>query len=176
MKHFQQNLLIVFALALCGLCAFQWYEQTLQRKEIILQNGIIYQKNVTIQSATNSVAQLTHQVEQLDASLTQAKAEATTNAQLAAKQKLRVEQLLFVAAGLTNEVTQYKAAVSTLQSKLKDAYRGIEKQNAAITNLVAQRNELVQKYNDEVKDRNDVVTKYNDLVKQIKKREDNATQ
>ena len=34
MKHFQSNLLIVLALALCGLCAFQWYEQTVQRDEI----------------------------------------------------------------------------------------------------------------------------------------------
>lgn len=168
MKQIQQNLLIVLALALCGLCAFQWYEQTLQRKEIITQNGIIYQKNMTIQSATNSVAQLTRQVEQMDASLTQVRAEAATNARLASRQKLRIEQLQFIATGLTNEITQYKAAVDSLQSKLKEAYAGIEKQNAAITNLVAQRNEYVQKYNDEVKGRNDVVNKYNDLVKQVK--------
>lgn len=175
MKHFQQNLLIILALGLCALCAFQWYEQTVQRKEITTMNSIVYQKNVAIQSATNSVAQLNRQVEQMDASLTQARAEATTNAQLAAKQKLQIEQLRFIAAGLTNQVTQYKAAVEALQSKLKEAYAGIEKQNAAITNLAAQRDECVQKYNDEVKDRNDVVNKYNNLVKQVNQRQDNGT-
>jgi len=36
---------------------------------------------------------------------------------------------------------------------------------------LAQRNDLVQKYNDEVKDRNDVVAKYNDLVKQVEKQQ-----
>lgn len=171
MKKFQQNLLIVLALALCGLCIFQWYEQMVQRQEITKLNGVVYQKNVTIQSATNSVAELTHQVNQMDASLTRAKAEAATNARLAAHQKLQIEQLQFAAAGLTNEVTQYKAAVATLQSKLKNAYAGIEKQNTAITNLVAQRDDYVRKYNDEVKDRNNVVGKYNDLVKQIKEQQ-----
>ena len=28
MKNFQQNLLIVLALGLCGLCVYQWYGQT----------------------------------------------------------------------------------------------------------------------------------------------------
>ena len=46
MKNFQQNLLIILALALCGLCAWQWYEQTIQRDEIGTLNGIVYQKNV----------------------------------------------------------------------------------------------------------------------------------
>ena len=55
------------------------------------------------------------------------------------------------------------------EAKLKDAYAGIEKQNEALTNLVAQRDDLVQKYNDEVKDRNDIVAKYNDLAKQFEK-------
>ncbi len=62
----------------------------------------------------------------------------------------------------TNEIAQYKAGVDALEAKLKEAYAGIDKQNAAISNLVAQRNDLVQKYNDEVKDRNDVVAKYNE--------------
>jgi hypothetical protein len=35
--------------------------------------------------------------------------------------------------------------------------------------LVAQRDEFVKKFNDEMKDRNDVVNKYNDLVRQVEK-------
>jgi hypothetical protein len=54
-----------------------------------------------------------------------------------------------------------------LEAKLKDAYAGIEKQNEAITNLVTQRADFVQKLNDSVKDRNDIVAKYNDLIKKI---------
>ncbi len=70
MKNFQQNLLISLALGLCGLCAFQWYQQTLQRNEITTLNGMVYEKNVAFQDATNSIALLNHQVEQMDARLT----------------------------------------------------------------------------------------------------------
>ena len=70
MKNFQVNLLIVLALGLCGLCVWQWYEQTIQRDEITTMNGMIYEKNAAIQGFTNSLATLNHQVDQLDAGLT----------------------------------------------------------------------------------------------------------
>ena len=169
MKNFQVNLLIVLALGLCGLCVWQWYEQTVQRDEIITMNGMLYEKNAAIQSYTNSIATLNHQVNQMDARLTEIKAVVATNEQLVISQKADIAQLQFANLNLTNEITQYKSAVDTLEAKLKDAYAGIDKQNEAITNLVAQRNDLVQKYNDEVKDRNNVVAKYNELAKQVEK-------
>jgi chromosome segregation ATPase len=172
MKNFQQNLLIGLALALCGLCAFQWHEQTLQRNEITTMNGILYDKDVAFQDATNSIAMLNHQIEQMDASLTETKAVAATNEQLVVVQKVEIVQLQFNGANLMNEIVQYKAAVDTLTSKLREAYVGIEKQNETITNLVIQRDEFVKKFNDTVKDRNDVVAKYNDIVKQIQKQPD----
>jgi chromosome segregation ATPase len=171
MKNFQQNLLIVLALALCCLCAYQWYEQTVQREEITTQNGMIYEKNVAIQDATNSIATLNHQIEQMDARLTEIKAAAATNEQLVVSQRVEIAQLQITGVNLTNEIAQYKTAVDTLSAKLKDAYAGIEKQNESITNLVAQRDDFVTKYNDEVKERNDVVGKYNDLVNQMQKQQ-----
>ena len=171
MKNFQQNLLIVLALALCGLCAFQWYEQTIQRNEITTLNGMVYEKNVAFQDATNSIATMDRQVAQMDARLAEIKAAAAANGQLVISQKAEIFQLQFAGSNLTNEITQYQAAVDTLQSKLKEAYAGIEKQNAAITNLAAQRDDFVKKYNESMKDRNDVVTRYNDLVNQVQKQQ-----
>lgn len=175
MKNFQQNLLIIFALALCGLCAFQWHVETAQRSEITTLNGMVYERNVTIRDATNSVAILTHQVNQMDASLTKLKATVATNEQLVASQKAEITRLEIANDDLTNEVAQYKDAVDTLEGKLKDAYAGIEKQSEAITNLVAQRDEFVKKYNDEVKQRNDVVSKYNELVNQVQKQQQSGS-
>jgi len=169
MKNFQVNLLIVLALGLCGLCARQWYEQTVQRGEIQTLNRMVYDRNAAIQGYTNSIATLNHQVNQMDARLTEIKAAAATNEQLVVSQKAEIAQLQFANDNFTNEIVQYKQAVDAPESKLKEVYAGIDKQNEAISNLVAQRNELVQKYNDEVKDRNDVVAKYNDLVKQVEK-------
>jgi chromosome segregation ATPase len=175
MKNFQANLLIVLALALCCLCAFQWHVQTVQRDEITTLNGIVYDKNVAIQAATNSIAALNAQVNQMDASLTEMKAAAATNEQLVVSQKAEIEQLRFADENLTNELAQYRAAVDTLTARLKDAYAGIAKQNETITNLVAQRDGFVKKFNDEVKDRNDVVAKYNDLVKQVQQQQGGGT-
>jgi chromosome segregation ATPase len=167
MKNFQQNLLIALALTLCGLCAFQWHAQTVQRNEITTLNGLVYEKNVAFQDATNAIATLNHQIEQMDTSRTEIKAVAATNEQLVLSQKVEIARLEFAGANLTNEILQYKAAVDTLTSKLKEAYVGIEKQNETITNLVMQRDEFVKKFNDTVTDRNEVVAKYNDLVKQM---------
>jgi chromosome segregation ATPase len=169
MKNFQQNLLIVLALALCGLCAWQWYEQTVQRDEIGTLNRLVYDRDAAIQGYTNSIATLNHQVNQMDERLTEIKAVAATNEQLIISQKADIAQLHFANYNLTNDITQYKTAVDTLEAKLKETYAGVDKQNEAITNLIAQRNDLVQKYNDEVKDRNDVVAKYNELANQIQK-------
>jgi chromosome segregation ATPase len=173
MKNFQQNLLIVLALALCGLCIYQWHDQTVQRDEIQTLNQRVYDRDAAIQGYTNSIATLNHQVNQMDASLTEMKADAATNEQLVISQKAQIEQLQFQNENFTNEIAQYKDAVSTLESKLKDAYAGIEKQNESITNLVAQRDDFVKKFNDEVKERNDVVDKYNDLVKQVQQQQSN---
>ena len=131
-------------------------------------NGMLYDNERRHPGHTNSIATLNHQVDQMDARLTEIKAAAATNEQLIISQKAEIAQLQFANDNLTNEIAQYKTAVDTLEAKLKDAYAGIDQQNAAITNLVAQRNDLVKKYNDEVKDRNEIVAKYNDLVSSCK--------
>jgi chromosome segregation ATPase len=171
MKHFQQNLLIVLALALCGLCAFQWREQTAQRREIQTLNGMVFQRDAEIQNDTNSLASLNHQVEQLDVRLGEIKAAAATNEQFIASQKVEIARLQFTNLNLTNTVSQYQDAVNKMEAELKTAYAGIEKQNETITNLVNQRDEFVKKFNDEVNDRNNVVAKYNDLVQQVQKQQ-----
>ncbi len=176
MKNFQVNLFIVLAIGLCSLCAWQWYEQTVQRTEIQTLNRMVYDRDAAIQGYTNSLATLNHQVDQMDASLTEMKAVAATNEQLIVSQKAKIVQLQFANENFTNEIAQYQAGVDALETKLKDAYAGIDRQNGAISNLVVQRNDLVQKYNDEVKDRNTVVAKYNDLVKQVEKQQGNSQQ
>ena len=171
MKKFHVNLLVVLAFALCALCAFQWYVQTIQRNEITTLNGLAYDKNIAIRDATNSIALLTRQLDQTDARLAELKAAAATNEQLVASQKVEIARLQFSNLNLTNEIVQYKTAVDTLESKLKEAYAGIEKQNEAITNLAAQRDDFVKKFNDEVEDRNKVVSKYNDLVNRVQQQQ-----
>ena len=111
----------------------------------------------------------TRQIAQMDARITELKAEAKTNADLVITQKREINRLQATADGLTNQIAEYKSAVESLQGKLKEAYDGIQKQNEAMKELVAQRDEFVKKFNDSVKERNDVVAKYNELAAQVEK-------
>jgi chromosome segregation ATPase len=169
MKNSQQNLLIIVGLSLCGLCVYQWYGQTLQRNEIQKLEQSVYEKSAAVQGYTNSIRTMDRQIAQMDARLTELRGEAKTNADLIINQRREINLSRITAEGLTNALTEYKAAVTNLQAKLKEAYGGIQKQNDAVRELVAQRDEFVKKFNDEVKDRNDVVNKYNDLVRQVEK-------
>ncbi|HTV41332.1 MAG TPA: hypothetical protein VMF08_12195 [Candidatus Sulfotelmatobacter sp.] len=167
MKNFLQNLLIVVALGLCGLCAWQWYGQTVQRETIEDLNNMVNVRNVAIQGYTNSIATLNAKVSDMDVQMTALKATVASNEQVMVSQKAQIEQLQFEHDNDTNEIAQYKVAVDTLESRLKDAYAGLEKQNETITNLVSERDDLVQKYDSLATNRNDIVLKYNALVKQV---------
>src|SRR5580658_6560727 len=142
MKNFQQNLFIVLALGLCSLCAWQWYEQTVQRDEIQAQNQMLYERDASIQNDTNSIASLNTKVDEMDGRITELKGTVTTNEQVMAAQTVQIEGLRFDNATFTNEIAQYKVAVDTLETKLKEADGDIDKQNQTITNLLAQRNDL----------------------------------
>ncbi len=169
MKNFQENLFVVLALGLCGLCVYQWQGQTVQRTELQRLERVVYDKSAAIQGYTNSIRSMDAQIARMDARITELKATAKTNADLAISQQRELNRLQLTAEALTNQVAEYKTAVATLQGKLREAYDGIQKQNDAMKELVAQRDEFVKKFNDSVMDRNQVVSKYNDLVRQAEK-------
>jgi chromosome segregation ATPase len=169
MKNFHQNLLILLALSLCGLCVWQWYGQTLQRHRIENLNQVLADKSTAIQGYTNTIETLNHQVEQMDARITELKTAAATNDLVSAAQKREIARLQLTTEILTNQITQYTDAVASLEAKLQELSDGVKKQNAAIAELTAQRDDFVKKLNDSISDRNAIVSKYNDLVKQIDK-------
>lgn len=185
MKTFQQKLLLVLAFCLCGLCAWQWYVQSVQRTKIQDLGQLVSKKIAALQEATNTIATMDHQISQMDDNLTALKHTVETNDALIASQKLDLQRLRAAGDEMKQEIAEYKKAVDDLDAKLKTAYDGIQKQNDAIKKLIGQRddlvtrlnnsikdrNDIVVKYNDAVKNRNDVVTKYNDLVKQIEKQQ-----
>ncbi len=169
MKNFQQHLLIVLALGLCCLCAYQWYGQTLVRNEMQGLGQTLSEQSAAIQGYTNSIRTMDRQIAELDRRIAEMKETIKTNDQLILDQKRQINGLGLENEGLTNEVARYKEAANTMKAKLTEAYDGIKKQNDSVKQLVAQRDEFLQKLNDSVKDRNDVVSKYNDLVAKMEK-------
>jgi chromosome segregation ATPase len=174
MKNFHQNLLIVLALGLCGLCAWQWYAQTHQREQVDYLNQLLSKDQADIQGYTNSIKNLDTQVAQMDAHITELEGTIKTNNQVIVDQKRQISRLELANESYTNQIIEYKRVTAEYQAKLQEAYDGVKKQNEAIKELVAQRDEFIQKLNDSVKDRNEVVTKYNDLVARVEKMQGNA--
>jgi chromosome segregation ATPase len=174
MKNFQQNLLILLALALCVLCACQWYAQTLQRNHIVSLDQAIFKQSTDIQGYTNSIKTMDAEIAASQARINDLKEQAMTNGQLILAQKRDLLRLQVNTDSLSNEIAQYQAVTNLLESKLQEAYDGIKKQNDAITRLVAERDEFVRKYNDSVKARNEVVEKYNQLADRLKQMQDAA--
>lgn len=172
MKNVQQNLLIALALGLCGLCAWQWYFQTLQRHRVDKLDEMVYKQAADIQGYTNSIASRDAEIEGRQAQINELRQTLASNQNIITVQGRENLRLQISADTLTNEIAQYQSLTNLLAAKLTEAYDGIKKQNEAIAKLVAERDEFVGKFNDSVKSRNEVVEKYNDLVLQFKKLED----
>lgn len=169
MKNFQRSLFVVIAVALCGLCIYQWQIQTEQRAQIQRLNDDVYQRLVAVQGYTNSIKTLDAQVAQMQSQIKDLEQTANSKGQMVVEQKRDIFELKAAERSYTNQIAEYKQAVSDLQSKLKEAYDGIKKQNAAVKELVQQRDALLKKVNDSIADRNNVVDKYNDLVQKVEK-------
>jgi len=92
-----------------------------------------------------------------------------TNDQTILAQKREMLRLQFSCDALSNEIVQYQSITNALAAKLRETYDGIRKQNEAVKELVAQRDDAVQKYNDGVKARNELTTQYNELVERFNK-------
>jgi len=169
MKYFHQNVLIFLALCLCGLCAYQWYVQSMQRGAIEKLEQCVAERNAGLLAATNTIKTSDHQIAQLDARITEYKHAAQTNEQVIATQQHVILNLQATGCRQTAQLDEYAKAVEGLRLKLKDAYDGIKRQNEATQELIAQRDALVVKYNTGIEERNAVVAKYNDLVRQLEK-------
>ena len=160
MKNPLQSLLIIFALALCGLCTWQWYSQVLQQKQMNALAQTDYDQTVAIQGYTNSINAMDHQIAQMDARLTELRD--AINSNNAVTFALRQDN-----SRLSSLADQYSNAVAVLEGRIAQVNDSIRRQNEAVKSLVQERDEYVNRLNDSIKEHNEIVTKYNALVKQV---------
>jgi chromosome segregation ATPase len=169
MKNFLQNLLIFLALALCGLCAWQWYIQTRLHVEGEGLQQKVFSQASAIQGYTNLIKNMDAEIAGLSTRINELKQAAATNELAALEQKREILRLRSAGEAMSNEITQYKDVVDKLEAKLKEASEGIVKQNESIKRVAAERDEAIQKYNDSIKERNALAEKYNSLVDRVNK-------
>lgn len=167
MKMFLSNLLICFALALCGLSAFQWVREARLRTEIAGLNDTIFERNKSIQTLEGNLKRSEGEVARLETLKTQLTDTIKTNRQEILALTKRTEKMEKEIEGQKNQIDVYKDAVERANESIKRQNEDIKKQNEEIKKLAEERNGAVLKFNK-------MVEQYNDLVKQFNKLQEEA--
>lgn len=167
MKNPLQNLLILLALCLCALVAFQWHREAKLRQEIQKFSDTVHDKLENIQSLQGTLKRSEEEVKRLDTlkvELTESvKSNRTQIAQLMkdlAKSDAEVEKGL-------KKIDDFKNALQQANENIKKQNEDIRKQNEEVRKLADERNESVVKYNKVVTEFNDLARKWNELQQQL---------
>jgi chromosome segregation ATPase len=164
---FLTNLLVVFALGLCGLCTFQWLRETENRKEVQKLHNNIYGLQDQNMHHTNRIAKMDAQIADLT----------DLNKSLHGAFKQRSNEVIELRS-ITNSLSYsndvlgrtldaYTNAFAQTTNRLAEAYENIKRQNELITNVVAQRDEYVNRLNLQISNYNILVGQHNEAVRRV---------
>ncbi len=169
MKVFLQNLLICFALSLCGLISFQWVRETDLRKQVQKQTDTIQDKLEAIQNLQGAVKRDEAEIQRLDGLKTQLTQEVKSNA-------MEIVTLYRDLEKNTNELDRahaqldnYKQALDQANDSIRKQNDDIKKQNQEMAKLVEDRNEVVKKFNKMASDYNELAAKWNKQQEELLK-------
>jgi chromosome segregation ATPase len=167
MKDILQNLLILLALCLCALIAFQWHREAKLRQEVQKLTDTVQDKLEGIQNLEGTLKRSEDEVKRLDGLKVELTATVKSNrtqiAQLAkdlAKSDAEIERGL-------KKIEDFKAALQQANESIKKQNEDIKKQNEEVKKLAEERNDSVTKYNKVVSEFNDLAKKWNDLQQQL---------
>jgi chromosome segregation ATPase len=169
MKNFLQNLLMVFALCLCGLCIRQWYSQTVQRNKLGEQGQEIFDRDTAIQGYTNTIQTQDHQIALLDKQVSQLNQSLITNSQTLLTNQHDIARLKSDNDLLSNAVVQYTNDLAILESRLTNAYAGITTLTNDLAHVVIERDSWLTNYNSIVSNYNLLGSNYSVVVDRLNK-------
>ncbi len=174
MKNFLQNLLIVFALALCGLIAFQWVRETDLRKNVQKLNDNIHDHLEKIQALDVNIKRDEAEIQRLDGLKNQLTQTVKSNVAQISLLTRDLEKATNETNRLNGQVAAYKAALETANDSIKKQNEDIKKQNEDMAKLAEDRNEVVKKFNALATNYTDLATKWNKQQEDLAKAATNA--
>jgi len=161
------NLLIVFALGLCGLCTFQWLREAKGRQTIQDLHNTRFKLESEIQQHTNTLRQMDVSIAELNLNITDLERTILTNEVQIQDLRTETNALANTNALLSAQLGVYTNAYLEATNRLTKAFDDIKKQNEIVDEVATQRNEFAEKLNACITERNEIVTQYNDLVKKV---------
>src|SRR5689334_91475 len=121
MKVFLQNLLIFFALCLCGLISYQWVRETELRKNLQKLTDTVQDKTESIQNLNAEVKRDQGEIVRLDGLKTQLTSQIKSNV-------LEIAGLSRDLEKSTNELDRIRTQVDMFKDALTKANESIKKQ------------------------------------------------
>jgi chromosome segregation ATPase len=162
MKSFLQNLLIFFALALCGLMIFQWVKETDLNKRVQALTDTIHDKSEAIQNLQVNVKRDEAEIQRLDGLKTQLIQTVKSNEVRIADLGKGLEKATNELDHAQKQIVVYKDAVDRANESIKGQNDTIKSQNEEMKKMAEERTALVQKFNKMAADYNDLAKKWND--------------
>jgi septal ring factor EnvC (AmiA/AmiB activator) len=169
MNKFLQNLLLVFAMALCCLATFQWVREGHLRKDIAGLHGEIYTNLVNLQALRYSAQQDAQTISRLENQKIQLNGVISTNETKIKELDKLVDKLSRESIGQKETIENYKQTVITANERLKQQNEAIEKQNGIIRDVAKQRDDKVEELKGVVEKYNKLVADYNKLAEEAQK-------
>jgi chromosome segregation ATPase len=161
MKNLLQNLLIFFALALCGLIAFQWVRETDLRKDIQKLNDMVHDKSQAIIDLESRLRHDEEEIQRLDGLKNELTATVKSNNLEIARLGKDLDKANIENQRKDKQIEVYKEALQTANDNIKKQNEEMKAQNDEMKKLAEDRNEIVKKFNKIAADYNDLAGKWN---------------
>jgi len=163
------NLLLVLALGLCGLCAYQWMREGRVYAALGSVNDELYKKREAIQGLEQTVKRNQSDMARLEGIRAELNQTIRTNTARIAELGNYVEKLENETDSQRATIGNYKEALDTANERIQKQNEDIQKQNDAIKVLAQQRDEKVAELNRLVGEYNTLVTNFNKLQEDMTK-------
>ncbi len=160
-------ILIVLALGLCGLAAYQWTRETTFRQgiEALRQTNVVL---MTLQNeAENKSTRYQHELANVEKLRAELVAENRTNKAKVSKLELEISKLGVNYLQATNLIAVFSNAVQQANQNILIQNESIKKLNEEYKRLADERNDVIKKFNALATDSQKTVEEYNKLAKQF---------
>lgn len=165
-------LMVVLALGLCGLCAYQWVRETRLRQRV----EALQEEQRRIQEARTAVEAQSGRFQEEIARLERERAalarHSETNAAATAGLRADVVRLGREAETQRQQAQALKAALDTANTNVLKANDLLGKARTDLSQLARERNEAVERANALRKELDDRIVRYNELVERWNKQQE----
>ncbi len=169
MKTFLQNLLIFFALALCGLISYQWVRETQLRKDYQSLTDQMHDESQQVIDLKAGVKRDEIEIQRLDGLKNQLTQTVRTNENIIASLNHDLDRATNDLERAQNQVTAYKEALKTANDRLLKQNEDIKKQNEEIVKVSEERNNFAKKLNTVTTQYNELAQKWNQQQEELAK-------